>query len=205
MKDRVVAKGGEYIIPESFNTFSASSEDVAKLIQENINNESGLNASKFFATKLGLGGEYSRQVCEKLGMGLEESLDKIDSKKVVESIKEILLRDVDFKYLEDNYYNTTPKKENNILKKIEKIKIILEEQKKTLARVEIDSEENNCIGNLIYENYGFFEDLRKAHEYAEENGKNLNDAIDKLKKKHEFVGNIKFEKPFVEVEIDTKQ
>ncbi len=162
---------------------------------------SQLNASKFFATKLGLGGEFSKELCEIIGVDINADLSVLDAKDIKRGLAELVAKEVDFKYLEDRYYEETPK-ENIFDKRKQKIDAIIEEQKKTLEKTGKDIIEMNARGEFIYQNFLFFDELKKAYDYAEEHKKDFSIALAKLIEKHNFKDKIVYKKPHIEVETN---
>lgn len=199
MKERQLAKGEIYQIPESFDTFHANKKEYENYIKQLLPEE--ITASKFFATFCILGGKNAELICHKLNISTEDKLEKLIGKEeeIVKVFEELTNEKADFENQEREYFDSEIKEsQSKYQEKIEKVEKIIKQQTDTLKKTHENIEKNSEIGEFIYNNYQFFDELKQAYEYSIKNKLDLTEeVIEKIKNKHNITIDIKFKKPEV--------
>lgn len=181
-----VEKGSTYTTPEQFDSFHASNEEIYQKITE----IEEMTASKAIATQLGFGGAFAQEICKKIGIDENTSKTSIIGTNIKKAITDILEQPTTL--IPTMYFEKKEKIIEN--KKLKKIQTILREQEKQKIIVMRDIEENTKIGELIYNNYRFFEEA--ISEYKKKNSIDIN----KINEKYNIDASITYEKPFLKIE-----
>jgi len=194
MKDRSIVKGGKYNLPESFDSFNSDEETIKSKIKE-CENET-ISISKFLATKMRLGGEIANNILTNLNIEDNNNINLIPIDKLKNEINKIIRKEIDINKLKSYYKKEETYSETEL--KIKKIQSIINAQKKNKEDVIKKSDNFSKQGEYIYNNYQFFEELKKAYDFAEKNKKEFTQQIiEKLKQKHNISEEIIFQKPKV--------
>jgi len=196
MKTRSIAKGEKYEVPESFDVFNATEKEFNEHIK---NADEDSNISLFLATECNLGGTIANEICREIEINKDAKIKEIYDKAdlIIKKLQQKMQEEGDFEQFELEINNAKNIKEGNVhQKKIDKINTIIEKQSKSLKDVNAKIEKNTNIGNFIYDNYLFFDEVKKAYDYAIENNLEFNQQVlDKLIKKHNIKVEIKYSKP----------
>ena len=206
MKDRQLAKGEHYEVPTSFDTFHSTKEEYTEFITSLI--PDGITASKFFATHCILGGKNSELVCSKLGLTVDDKIESLigKEKEIVQVFEDLLKEDANFENNEKEYFETEANISMSKYKaQIEKVEKIIKRQKQTLTKTHTQIETNSKVGEFIYNNYPFFDELKKAYEYSIQNNLKLKSLSMELWTNSIFLFFVKisffFQAPQFEIEI----
>ena len=192
-KERELKKGELYETPISFDALHETKEAFLAHIDLHKDLES---ISLFLATRCGLGGKNAEKICEYASCSPLEKVTAIDPAIIFEAFKRLLSEKESFRYLEEEYFEQEKERlHKGVSKEIQKIQIILEQQKKTLSETEKEITKQSRYGEYIYENYMFFEELKDAYL------KNTltQEALINLKKKYDIKENIQYNKPNVTI------
>ena len=205
-KNRSLNRGEEYVIPNSFDTFHSNEKEYRKYIESCLKEDELMTASKFFASKCILGGKNAEIICDMLGLTLQDELNKLVGKesKIIEVINELIDQERDFeKDIADFFSSEKDIAKSRHQAKIKKIQKIIEKQEKTLSKSKLDIDKNAEIGEFIYNNYLFFDELKQAFDYANEHNLEFNkDVIEKLKKKHNVNISVNYKNAILNFEIE---
>jgi predicted ribosome quality control (RQC) complex YloA/Tae2 family protein len=196
-KDRALAKGEKYELPESFDTFNATEEVILQHIKHSDQDNT---TSKFLASNLHLGGVVAKQICASIDIDPNALVKELVPKvaEIQAQIQTIVNQPLDTKEIEESFVNKlSDKAQEGSNKKIKKIENILKQQKKTIKKNNEQIEENSKYGEFIYNNYQFFQELVDAYK------KNAIDdtVIAELKQKHNITQNVTYERPDINVEF----
>ncbi len=204
-KDRQLVKNEQYKLPESFDIFHTNESELKLKLNECIL-ENDMTASKFFATVCILGGKNAEMICDKLNISSEDSLNILLGKEleVISVFDSLIKEDFDFKIDELEFFEKEVEESRSVYhKKIKKVENIIKQQNDTLNKSLKEIESNSFIGEFIYNNYLFFEELKNAYDYSLEKGLDFNlNVVDKLKEKHSIKGiEFKYVKPELTFEL----
>jgi predicted ribosome quality control (RQC) complex YloA/Tae2 family protein len=196
-KDRALAKGETYVLPESFDTFNASEEQIIKEMRDV---DQDTTTSKFLASNMHLGGVVAKQICKSIDIDPNDLVKELVPKvaEMKEAIHTIVNQPLETEAIEKEFVGKlSDKAQEGSNKKIKKIENILTQQKKTIKKNDEQIAENTKFGEFIYNNYQFFQELIDAYT------KNVIDetVIEELTKKHNIRENVTYERPDINVEL----
>ena len=204
-KDRTIKKGEKYIYPkQKYNLLEIEKDDLKK-ISSGSDKESVV---KTLAIELGLGGKHSEEICEAAKVDKDKNPKLIDTKEInalFSAIKEIIGKKIDMNKILDseltNELKETANVETNRAKntQMEKAEKISEMQKKQLKKIQKEAEENQKIGEKIYENYQLIDEILKEIKKARAKF-SLQEIKEKLKD-HKVIKELKEKENKVVVEI----
>ena len=163
-KDRKVMVRDEYELPPKRDLSLTNLDKV--LLKEELK-KSDLSLVKFLAIKFGIGGDHSEKICSKLKEDKNTQASKFKDIDTLTKELSKLLKDTpkDFNEQVRKYYssNTNDKKSDNREKQfdteLKRLQVRLKKQEAMLNEVLKSTKEQNDIGNKIYENYAFIEEL----------------------------------------------
>ena len=196
-KDRKVMVKDQYELPPKRDL---SLHELNKgLLKQELNN-SDLSLVKFLAIKFGIGGVYAEEVCSNIKV--DKNIQANEFKELDLLYKELsqLLNkkksnfndEIKSYYMSNTQYETKDHKEKQFDLELKKLENRLKKQEAMQIEVINSSEEQSQIGNKIYENYTFIEELlTQINKAAKEKGwqhiektikenKELNTKIKKL-------------------------
>lgn len=203
MKDRALTRGEKYELPSGFDVFNTDSEGFKNHI---TTNGAELNISKFLAMKCNLGGAVAKQICEMSNIDPEAYATETIGKEaqLLKAIHELCEQEADFSEYEKELFVGIEEKSKEVFnKKLVKVENILKQQKKALKDVIKNSDSSAKIGEFIYNEYQFFDEVKKAYEYATNNNLEFTQEIlDKLKIKYNIQVDMKYKKPNITFNLE---
>lgn len=172
---RTIQPKAEYKWPvKEFNFLEMRLSDLKQLLSKSVRE----SVVKALAVELGLGGKYAEESCALAGINKNRKpggLDADEIKRLFNAFSELREREIG----EIILYKFKPDKEISLeekeyLKKLDKMKKIIAQQRMKIKELEDAEKENKRKAEIIYENYGLIKEIveqikeaRKKHSWKE--------------------------------------